>query len=463
MLAALHLAASLCSGFPIVYVPDWNLSPDVTATPTAPMPEYALLHSDTVRFVTRYESDPVGDTAFLGWDPVRKDLVEERASAKPNWLTGHDASRTALHGVDPDANRKGLALARSDSSWLHDSTGWYLGMHMSHMDSSGIDIYMIRRKPYLNDNWYTIRIRQAKHSSGYIAWRDSSILSDTGWIRMGRDEFERNPDGAPRTTRTWINQGHTEPILAYTNNLTWNGKLLVRMESHLGDGSDPSLGMFRANFAWDAAGRLDSREDSGEGYTKVTRWIRDAAGNVVERAATETRSFSFLDEFESVQSGRILYTYDSDNRLVRSDAFLKLSDTAAWYQESRQTYTYDAKGRVTSTRNSSYCRNFDSDSCRYYTTHVTYLDAPWRVGVRGSDGSRASRWRSSIQNGSFVLDAGDATSASLEIFRLDGTRLVAQKGKGRLATVDLRQWKGSPLLWRARIDGVAVSGSILLP
>lgn len=60
-------------------------------------------------------------------------------------------------------------------------------------------------------------------------------------------------------------------------------------------------------------------------------------------------------------------------------------------------------------------------------------------------------------------NAPGSVSTSLEIYRLDGTRLVAQKGTGRLATVDLRQWKGSPLLWRARIDGLAVSGSIVLP
>lgn len=463
MLAALHLAASLCTGFPIVYTPDWNLLPEVTATPAAPQPEHALLLSDTVRFVTRYDSDTYGDTAFLGWDPVKKDLVEERAYAQPNFLTGNNASRTVLHGVDPDANRKGLALARSDTSWLRDSTGWNMALYLTHKDSSGIDVYLIRRKPYLNDAWYSVRIREAKHSSGFIAWRDSAILDDTGWIAMGRDEIDRAADGTPLATRTWRNPDYTELVLAYSNILTWKGKLLVRMESYIGAATGASQGMYRANYAWSESGLLLSREDSGAGYSKVSNWIRNAAGLVAEQTTTMTYSSSLDGSDVSWQAGRVVYTYDSYNRLSRMDAFLKTADTADWWQEKRESYTYDTKDRVTSTTTGRYCKDFESDSCTYYKKFLTYLDAPWRVGVRKVGGSRSPRWNTSIQHGSFVLDAPESVQASLEIVRLDGSRLVALNGTGRLATPDLRKWKGSPLMWRGRIDGVPVSGSIVLP
>jgi hypothetical protein len=463
MLAVLHLAASLCTGFPIIYTPDWNLMPEVSATPTTPQPEHALLLSDTVRFVTRYDTDISGDTTFLAWDPVQKDLVEERAYAQPNFLTGSNASRTVLHRVDPDANRKGLALARSDTSWIHDSTGWKMAVYLTHKDSSGIDIFLIRRKPYLNDEWYSVRIREAKHSSGYIAWRDSAILDDTGWITMGRDEIDRTTDGTPVATRTYRNQDYTEPILFYANILTWKGKLLVRMESHIGGTGTASQGMYRANYAWSESGKLLSREDSGAGYSKVSNWIRNAAGLVVEQNTTVSYSSSLDGSELSWNAGRIVYTYDSDNRLSRMDAFLKTADTAAWWQEKRESYTYDTKNRVTSTTTGRYCSDYESDSCTYYKKFLTYLDAPWRVGVRQLDGSRPHSWKTSIQNGSFVLEAEESTPASLEIVRLDGIRLFTSKGRGKITSPDLHRWKGSPLLWRGLIDGTSISGSIVLP
>lgn len=455
MLAALHLAASLCSGFPIVYVPDWDLAPEVTTAPIAPEPEHWMLKSDTIRFVRYNEPDSSSDTALFGWDPIERSLVEEHSYSGPQLIVGNTATRVVLRGVDPDANRKGRALASSVEHWgLVDGIWTQIGT-LSGSDSSGVAVYDIRTRNIFLDGWVIQKVREKRHPSGFVAWRDSSIQRPTGWVTTIRDEMERADDGAPISSLKWKIVGDSL-VPSLRSNYWWKDGKLVASTTSTAQGE----GMLHTTYSRNAAGGLVTKTDSGEGYLAKLEWKRDASDRVVEEVSLNRFEYGAVTSTSMVRRS---FFYDAEGRLARIDFANRESDADPWAGTERRLYTYDSQGRPTILSRGFFCAETDADPCKFRNIRITWIDGPWRVGIRGNDGSRAVRWKSSIHNGSFVLDVGDARSAALEIVRLDGIRLFEAKGHGRIATPDLRRWKGSPLLWRGRIDGVPVSGSILLP
>ncbi len=94
MLAVLHLAATLCTGFPIIYTPDWNLMPEVSATPTTPQPEHALpalrhrAVRDTLRrrYFRRHDVSRLGSGAkrFGGRTRLRPTKLPDRQQRIPH-------------------------------------------------------------------------------------------------------------------------------------------------------------------------------------------------------------------------------------------------------------------------------------------------------------------------------------------------------------------------------------------